>query len=900
MSDKQSASIGVRSPSTALGVIAGVFLSVVAAVGIYLAAVKLGGVASGVSQESHFSLWVFLLHLLLGLLLAIGGILYAIHRKAYGWVAALSLLTISGIVLWIYGRDLSTHWPLQRRLLVATHWGSLLLIIGLAIKGRFGVARFPVRYLGLTAALLIALGAAHLVEERSPTVSPPEEQRFFPALTRTSTGETIPAHQLMKDEQCRQCHTEAHREWADSAHRFSSFNNPAYLAAVRETRDEAIKKDGHAGDIRFCAGCHDPVAMLSGALDQPDFNDQTDPTAHAGITCTVCHAITSVGEGEGKATRGNGDYVIAAPVEYPLAGFGPLDRISRQLILTKPAVHKETFLKPVHHTTEICGSCHKVHLPEELNDYKFLRGQNHYDSFVQSGVSGFGARSFYYPELARDNCASCHMPPTRTEDLGANDQRGRNHRFAAANTALPVLTEARDEQKLRENFLRETLRVDLFGIREEGRIDGRLHAPLRPEVPTLQPGAIYLLEAVIRNLSVGHHFTQGTADSNQIWLEVAIKDAGGRLIGQSGALNEDRRVDPGAYFVNAFIIDREGYRISRRNAQDIFVPLYNHQIPPGAARTVHYAFRLPSDVTGPLTIEAKLRYRKFDREFMEFVAKKTERAEWAEVELPIVDIAQDRLELNVDGGEAAENGSVDIPEWMRWNDYGIGLLLNEKSELRQAEAAFSEVERLGSVEGLVNLTRVYLQEGRLEEAGRILELLQGEAGGDANWWTVDWLESMLQHRLGNLAKAESLLRGILEGEHPDLAERGFNFSRDYVLLNQLGTVLFERSRDVRTSQSEAEQRELLQEAAEWFQRALVLDPENVTAHFNLGRIHAQLGNVKKAQEHQELHQRYKPDDAAIGVAVRAARERYPAANHAAGEVVIYDLHRSPPEPSAGQ
>ena len=50
--------------------------------------------------------------------------------------------------------------------------------------------------------------------------------------------------------------------------------------------------------------------------------------------------------------------------------------------------------------------------------------------------------------------------------------------------------------------------------------------------------------------------------------------------------------------------------------------------------------------------------------------------------------------------------------WERWNDYGIGLLLegnagSEKGELRQAEDAFTEVERLGRPDGPLNLARVY-------------------------------------------------------------------------------------------------------------------------------------------------------------------------------------------------
>jgi hypothetical protein len=56
-------------------------------------------------------------------------------------------------------------------------------------------------------------------------------------------------------------------------------------------------------------------------------------------------------------------------------------------------------------------------------------------------------------------------------------------------------------------------------------------------------------------------------------------------------------------------------------------------------------------------------------------------------------------------------------------------------------------------------------------------------------------------------------------------------------------------------------------------------------------LHAQLGNEERAAEHRKLHARYKPDDNAADRAVRLAREKYPAANHAAEAVVIYSLHR---------
>jgi hypothetical protein len=52
-------------------------------------------------------------------------------------------------------------------------------------------------------------------------------------------------------------------------------------------------------------------------------------------------------------------------------------------------------------------------------------------------------------------------------------------------------------------------------------------------IPALQPGATYLVEIVIRTVKMGHIFTQGTADSNEVWMDVELR-SGKERIGRSG------------------------------------------------------------------------------------------------------------------------------------------------------------------------------------------------------------------------------------------------------------------------------------------------------------------------------------------------------------------------------
>ena len=150
------------------------------------------------------------------------------------------------------------------------------------------------------------------------------------------------------------------------------------------------------------------------------------------------------------------------------------------------------------------------------------------------------------------------------------------------------------------------MRVDLFGVREGGTIDGALHRAAAARGAGARAAARrYLLEAVVRTVKIGHPFTQGTADSNEVWLDVDGQERRPRDRPQRRPGTTTARSIPWSHFVNVYMLDREGNRIDRRNPQDIFIPLYNHQIPPGAADVVHYLLDVPADVDEPITVEVE-------------------------------------------------------------------------------------------------------------------------------------------------------------------------------------------------------------------------------------------------------------------------------------------------------
>lgn len=879
----------------------------------YLIAVTLLERFTGRTYQNWFYMNMFLLHLGLGLLFILPVVIFGVAhmRNAYnrpnrravrvglGLFATALILLASGIVLTRIEGVIVVKDPQTRSVAYWAHVLSPIAAAWLFVLHRLAGKRITWA-IGRRWALVAAAFAAVLVvvqsqDPRRWNVEGPKsgEKYFFPSLARTSTGDFIPAATLMNDRYCAECHGDVHRSWTNSVHRLSSFNNPPYLFSVRETRKVALEKDGDVQAARFCAGCHDPVVFFTGKFDDPEFDDVNDPTGQAGITCSVCHSITHV-----NSVRGNSDYTIEEPIHYPFA-FSEnrtLAYVNRQLIKAKPEFHKKTFLKPLHKSAEFCASCHKVHLPPELNNYKWLRGQNHYDSFLLSGVSGHGVQSFYYPPKAQANCNGCHMPTMASGDFAAKvyDDSGllkvRDHQFPSANTALPHLLGLPPEvNEAHAKFNEGVMRVDLFGIKEGGTIDGALQAPLRPAVPALSPGRSYLLETVVRTVKIGHHFTQGTADSNEVWLDL-VASSGGRVIGRSGGFGPGREVDPWSHFLNVYMLDRDGNRIDRRNAQDIFVPLYNHQIPPGAADVVHYRLQVPSGLRSPLSIEARLLYRKFDTTYMRMVFP-----ERAENDLPVLTLASDSLTFPIAGGEAAAaNPDSKIEPWQRWNDYGIALLLKggkSKGELAQAEAAFAEVEKLGRPDGPLNLARVYIQQGAVQD--RAIAALERAAAftPPAPSWSVAWFTGIVNKQNGYLDQAIANFKSILEEEDPALRERGFDFSKDYRLLIELGQTLVERARAERGGERSAAREAIQREAVGYFQRSLALDPENAAAHYNLELLFRQLGDSQAAALHATAFERYRSDDNAADRAIQIARSRNPAADHAADAIVIYDLAR---------
>jgi tetratricopeptide (TPR) repeat protein len=864
------------------------------------------------------------LHVALGSVMAVLAVAYGlktrhrwIHGAAIVWVAFLAAAA-SGVWLAYLGASRAN----QRVLHAHAALAALSVLFAAAWLDRY-TARMasPATRRIATAGVLLLCGAVVVPVVAKATwtrqwaaqyaiVNPPtppdtmqaegagSRSPFFPSSARTTVGGTIPANFFMTSAACGRCHREIYEQWDASAHHLSSFNNQWYRKSIEYMQDVAGVEPS-----KWCAGCHDHAVFFNGRFDRP-IKEQIDTAeAQAGLACTSCHAIVRVG-----SSMGQGDFTVEYPPLHDLAAseHPVLRRAHDTLIHLAPEPHRNTFLKPFHRqqTAEFCSTCHKVHLDVPVNGYRWFRGFNDYDNWQASGVSGQGARSFYYPAKPQ-KCADCHMPLVKSSDPAAKNGMVRSHRFPGANTALPFVNGDAAQLKAVQEFLRDgQISVDVFAIARGAQPPAQQHSgagaaaepraastfavgeesaqsaaaailtpaadvfgPLDKVAVPVRRGESVRVEVVVRTRKVGHFFPGGTVDAFDVWVELEAVDDRGRVLLHSGALEDGRgAVDPGAHFYRSLQLDEHGNPINKRNAWMTRSVAYVRLVPPGAADTIHYRLQIPDDAGDRITLRAKVNYRKFAwwntqwafagvRDPAQASAPPVTRAyddgRWvftgdtskvsgalkAIPDIPVTAMAESQATLPVVARNAALPATamfLDASVRERWNDYGIGLLL--QGDLKGAESVFRKVTAIdpGYADGPVNVARALLQEGNV--TGAIPVLAQALAIDPQLAKTHYFLGTALK-TLGRYDEALRHLR-VAAAQYP----------RDRVVLGQIGRIQFLQRR--------------FDEAIATFNRVLLVDPEDLQAHYNLMLCYQGLGDASRAAREERLYTRFKTDESA--------------------------------------
>ena len=749
-----------------------------------------------------------------------------------------------------------------------------------------------------------------------------EKSLMWPNSAQSANGGTVPREFFLNAKTCEPCHKDIYRQWYDSLHHFSSFNDQWYRKSIEYMQDTVGIKSS-----MWCAGCHDQAVAFTDMMQKYPIREiEHTPEALAGLSCVSCHSIERV-----TSTMGNGSYIFKyPPLDRYASSKNPVIRdIAYFSILLDPKPHRAAFFRPFLHeqsqVARFCSVCHKVHLDVPVNHYRWIRGFDDYDHWQASGVSGHSARSFYYPPKPL-TCVDCHMPWVKSNDYGNVNGYVNSHRFIAANTAVPTSYGHMKQVKAVEDFLKaDKVTVDIFGITQEPKgskeeaapmqlLGGggqtstmfavgeesarglessevtvgppaKLMAPLNRGVAYLRRGETARLDVVVRTRGVGHFFPGGTVDAQMVWVELKAVDNKGHIIFWSGEVADHGKgpVDPGAQVFRSYSLDAGGHWINKRNAWSDHADVYVHLIPPGAAAIVHFRIKVPKDCGNKITFTAKLNYRKFNWWFTQWAfsgkrdpfqrhrvtntqedntkwifdgnpVKERVAAKYKKIpNVPIVVMSEDTVTVPVlpaSNQPFRQDIKVLPQDVYRWNDYGIGLLL--QGDLKGAERAFKMAVMANPkyANGWVNIARALVQEGNVNQA---IPYLKTALGIDPALASAHYYMGLVYETNGKYPQA-----------YDQFAAAAATYPVDRVVSNAMGRILFLEKK--------------FAAAAKQFQHTLSIDPENLTANYNLMLCYRGLQEYAKSRLEEKLYLRFKANEIARAI-TGPFKRKHPNANN---------------------
>lgn len=680
-----------------------------------------------VNRWNTTGMMLLLGHIVVGLLMAVPCLMFALRHSKYSkvwqqsWFRILGLATaillslslITGIVLALAGvTGNSILWWIHNlgsfgAVIGATAYlfGVIrLVVISLNEKSRAFVVRMVrssvVKVGGFTALSIVAwaLGGAFYQEpDPKADVSDyrhpfPGMSPFYPSQMTTSTGGFLKKEQLTGSRSCGTsgCHADILAQFEQSVH----YRTPnVFVSKVADLlvqhgeegklfdRNELphvarLRKLKLGNEIyRICAACHAPVALLTGDIsrNKPLHSFESDE----GDSCILCHAIDNASIFERRT-------INVTPPQRTLfweSSNPALSFLHRTLIKAKPEFHKKAFSKPSHKTSEYCSTCHLT---------------LQYTSWAEGPYSG------KHDKKSFKSCQDCHMKQVAVKDEVSGKVRGTvaSHRFLSEGFTMAKIYGQDEQYKLTEEFLKDRkLSISVVA-------------------PSKVPSRGKVRFAVrIGNIGVGHSFPAGPeGDLVEAWAEVRITDETGRLVYEYGVPDKDGYLD-----------DRktEIYRILPFDAEDRLLPLDRHTswrfakdvlhvINPKEYDEIPFELKLPEIPSSrKLTIETRLRYRKPNQQFMDWVFGK------GKVIAPIVDIvsASATADIERDPRVVASAQSA----WMKEMRFPTGM-----DGLRKKDRSLKPPEKLRvAMEDriLIGLAYVLIGERKFHEARLVLDNL---------------------------------------------------------------------------------------------------------------------------------------------------------------------------------
>ncbi len=407
---------------------------------------------------------------------------------------------------------------------------------------------------------------------------------------------------FISPETCGGCHTDIYEQWKGSMHSLSHVDPLYKEVALHDLK--GLTDSDELKEAEHCVSCHTPVGFFTGMpAKTSDHLKKIPELAQKGVQCDFCHSATGAGKiynADIKLDPGHGE-------EAPGTKRGPRKD-------AKPEFHEAAY-SSFHTKAEICGVCHDVR-----HIVFGTRLESPYEEWKKGPYAEQGIP-----------CQDCHMrqkpgvPATgsteRPDNPGSSAEGGPKrkhvytHYFTGTNTLVPGLYGNKEQVSMAEERLKKAAVVVIGDALKDGK-----------------------LQVTVKNSGAGHNLPTGLSHVRQMWLEVKVTGANGKVLYHRGALDAQGRLGKDTLIYNTVFGDGKGKPVMNvAKAREI---LKDKRIEP--LKSALETFQLPVIREPNVNVEVKLWYRIAPQEVVDTILGT------GKLKIPVVLMAADKRVLKIE------------------------------------------------------------------------------------------------------------------------------------------------------------------------------------------------------------------------------------------------------------